>query len=82
MQNKQLMLGAVGREQSTDKLGAFFDGTLCLISFTSALHVGQTQSHVNRVWSSPFTPMAPSNGRYREDHWESFVFVPLGRLFS
>ena len=42
MQNKQLMLGAVGREQSTDELGAFIDGMLCLISFTSALCIGQS----------------------------------------
>ena len=41
-QNKQLRLGAVGREQRTDKLGAFFDGTLCLIYFICALRIGQT----------------------------------------
>ena len=41
-QNKQLMSGAVGSEQSTDKLGAFFGGSLCLISFISAIRVGQT----------------------------------------
>ena len=48
MQNKQLMLGAVGREQSTDKLGVFFDGTLCFISFTSALRVGETTCCVHQ----------------------------------